>query len=129
MNTMGLRRAGLSRLRGWLTGFALACLGEPFNAEAQPTAAIRVIGFVGNGDAGTRGSGIEVEAFKAGLRDLGWIDGKTLRIEYRWAEGNTERFPELVAELVRLKVDVLFVAGPPAIRAARQATSTIPIVI
>ncbi len=129
MNAMGLGRAGLLLLLGWLTAFVPACLVEPLHAEAQQTPATRVIGFVGNGASDTRGSRAEVEAFRDGLRDLGWIEGKTVRIEYRWADGNVDRFPELVAELVRLKVDVLFVAGPPAIRAARQATSTIPIVI
>lgn len=125
---MALKRTSLTALiRGCLTGFALVCSVAPFTAEAQPTASTRVIGFLGNGNAST--SGPNITAFNRGLRDLGWIEGKTVRIEYRWAEGNSARLPELAAELARLKVDVLVVAGPPAIVAARQATSTMPIVI
>ncbi|MGH9429585.1 MAG: ABC transporter substrate-binding protein, partial [Terriglobia bacterium] len=68
-------------------------------------------------------------AFKRGLRDLGWIEGENITIEYRWAEGRYERFPSLAAELVRLKVDVIVAAGETATRAAMNATGTIPIVI
>jgi putative ABC transport system substrate-binding protein len=66
-------------------------------------------------------------AFVQQLRDLGWFEGRTIAIEYRWAEGRTERFAEIAAELVMLKVDVI-VTGGSAILAAKQATSTIPIV-
>jgi len=69
------------------------------------------------------------EAFRQGLRELGYIEGKNILIEYRYAEGNLDRLPGLVAELVQLKVDVLIVINLPAIRAAKQATKTIPIVI
>ena len=69
-----------------------------------------------------------VEAFEQGLRDLGYADGQNIRIEYKWAEGKNERLPELAVELVRLKVDVIVAAGPGPILAAKQATSTIPIV-
>ena len=70
-----------------------------------------------------------VEAFQQGLRELGYVDGQTIAIEYRWAEGNVERLPALAAELVDLKVDVLVAAGPgPAVQAAKPATSSIPIV-
>jgi len=70
----------------------------------------------------------QVEAFRRGLRELGWIDGQTLTIEYRWAEGNPDRLPALVAALVQGKVDVMVVSGTPAIRAAQRETSTMPIV-
>jgi putative tryptophan/tyrosine transport system substrate-binding protein len=69
------------------------------------------------------------EALIAGLRELGYIDGKNIVIEYRWAEGNYERLPGLAMELVQMKVDVIVAAAPPAIRAAKQATSSIPIVM
>jgi len=69
------------------------------------------------------------EALIAGLRELGYVDGKNISIEYRWAEGNYERLPSLTAELVQTKVDVIVAASPPAIRAAQQATTTIPIVM
>ena len=105
---------------------ALALLAAPLAADAQPAVAPRVIGYVGNGDARTGAR--TVEALKQGLRDRGWTE-ETVRIEYRWAEGNVDRFPELIAELLQLKVDLLFVSGPPAISAARRATTTVPIVI
>jgi len=73
--------------------------------------------------------GPNVEAFRQGLRDLGYVEGKNIAIEFRYAEGNLERTPSLVAELVQQKVDVLISGDGPAIRAAKQATKTIPIVM
>jgi len=74
--------------------------------------------------------GQRLEAFRQGLRDLGYIEGKNILVEYRYVEGKSDRAPSLVAELVQLKVDVLVLeAGLPAIRAAKQATKTIPIVM
>jgi len=99
----------------------------PLAAGAQQAGSVRIIGFLGSGSSNARDP--SVEAFRRGLRTFGWIEGKTVRIEYRWAEGHVGRFPALAADLVRLKVDVLVVAGPPAIHAARDATTTIPIVI
>jgi putative ABC transport system substrate-binding protein len=69
------------------------------------------------------------EAFGQGLRDLGYVEGRNVNIEWRFAEGRLDRFPQLVAELVRLKVDVIFSPGTPATQAAMKATATIPIVI
>jgi putative ABC transport system substrate-binding protein len=68
-------------------------------------------------------------AFVEGLRELGWVDGQNVIVEDRWADGKTSRLPELAAELVRMKVDVIFTASWPAAVAAKQATTTIPIVI
>jgi putative tryptophan/tyrosine transport system substrate-binding protein len=98
------------------------------SAEAQQPKKIPRIGYVsGSGDANNPGPFIE--AFRQGLRDLGYIEGKNILVEYRYAEGMVDRIPSMVAELVQLKVDVI-VAGPlPAIRAAKQATKTIPIVM
>ena len=70
-----------------------------------------------------------IAAFVDGLRELGYVDGKNIRIEYRWAEGRFDRLPQLAAELVALKPDVIVTAGPPAVRAAQNVTSTIPILI
>ena len=67
--------------------------------------------------------------FTQGMRELGYVDGKNLVIEWRSAEGKSERLPELAAELVRLKLDVLAAAGTPAARAAQKATTAIPIVM
>ena len=69
------------------------------------------------------------KAFQQGLRDLGYIEGENIMVEYRYLEGKRDRIPSLVAELVKLNVDVLVASTPPAIRAAKQATKTIPIVI
>jgi putative tryptophan/tyrosine transport system substrate-binding protein len=101
--------------------------GDP--AEAQlPAGKLPRIGFVsGTGDANNPGPNLE--SFQQGLRDLGYIEGKNILVEYRYAAGRNERFPTLVADLVQLKVDVLVVIAMPAIRAAQQATKTIPIVI
>ena len=86
------------------------------------------IGFLaGGGDR--KNPGPSVEAFRQGLRDLGYIEEKNIHVEYRYIEGKNERFPSLVAELVQLKVDVLVVSALPAILAAKQATKTIPVVM
>src|SRR5205807_7727573 len=69
------------------------------------------------------------EAFRQGLRDLGYVEGKSIVIEWRYAEGKFDRLPDLAAELVRLKVDVMVTAGPQSTRPAKEATSTIPIVM
>jgi ABC-type uncharacterized transport system substrate-binding protein len=99
-------------------------------AQQQP-ARIARIGFLGVTSASLSDSVIRrrVEALRTGLRDLGYVEGKNLTIEFRWAEGRHERLPELAAELIRLKVDVIVAQGTPGARAAKQATATIPIVI
>jgi ABC-type uncharacterized transport system substrate-binding protein len=108
-----------------LVGLVLASL--PL-AEAQQPPKVPHIGYVsGTGDPSNPGP--YVEALRQGLRDLGHIDGKNIVVEFRGAEGKLDRVPNLVNELVQLKVDVLVVPIPPAIRAAKQATKTIPIVM
>jgi putative ABC transport system substrate-binding protein len=98
------------------------------SAEAQQSAKIPRIGYVSStGDASNPGS--QVQAFRQGLRDLGYIEGKNLLIEYRYLEGKRDHIPSVVAELVQFKVDVLILGAPPVIRAAKQTTKTIPIVI
>jgi putative ABC transport system substrate-binding protein len=72
---------------------------------------------------------VRIEAFRQGLRELGYVEGKNIVIEWRFAEGKLDRLPALAAELVRLKVDIIITAGPPVTRAAKEATSTIPIVM
>jgi len=97
-------------------------------AEAQQPKKVPRIGFViGIGDPSNPGP--NVAGFRQGLPDFGYIEGKNIVVEYRYVEGMSDRIPSLVAELVQLKVDVLVVSGPPTIRAAKQATKTIPIVI
>jgi putative ABC transport system substrate-binding protein len=98
----------------------------PVQAQ-QPTTKIPRIGFL----IATTPSAISarLDAFRLGLRELGYVDGKGIAIEYRWAEGKVNRMPELAAELTRLKVDLIFSTGPQSTRAAKIATSTIPIVM
>jgi putative ABC transport system substrate-binding protein len=97
-------------------------------AEAQQPPKLPRIGYVW-ASGGPGAPDPRFEAFRKGLRDLGYTEGKNILIEYRYAEGKVDLIPSLVAELVQLKVDVLFLAALPAIRAAKQATKTIPIVI
>ena len=106
---------------------ALGLLAAPLAAEAQRAGKVPVIGVM-EGPAPGLNQPVR-EAFRQGLEQHGWVEGRNLVIEYRSADGRTERFPELVAELVRLKVSVILVAGEPMIIAARQATATIPIVM
>src|SRR5262245_36733862 len=95
-------------------------------AEAQQPRKIFRIGLLDNGTAS--GIAVLLEVFRQELSKLGWIEGKNITIEYRFAEQKLERLPELAAELVRLKVDLIVVTGDPAGLAAKGATSTIPIV-
>jgi putative tryptophan/tyrosine transport system substrate-binding protein len=98
------------------------------SAEAQQPAKIPRIGYLSNADAGTDSA--RTEGLRLALRELGYIDGQSIAIEYRYAEGKVDRAPELGTELVRLKVDIIVVAsGDQWIRAAKNATRTIPIVM
>src|SRR4029077_20675888 len=97
----------------------------PLAARAQQPAKVPIIGFLGPGTPSAWSAW--TAAFVQRLRELGWIEGRTLAIEYRWAEGSPERFGEIAAEFVRLKVDVIVTVGG-AVLAAKQATSVIPIV-
>lgn len=106
---------------------AIVFLATVSSAEAQQPVKVARIGYVSS--TGTATSDLSFAALRQGLRDLGHIEGKDIRFEYRGAEGEQDRIPGLVAELVRLKVDVLFCPNLPAIDAAKQATKTIPIVI
>jgi putative ABC transport system substrate-binding protein len=98
----------------------------PMAARAQQAGRLPTIGFLG---AGTPSPYKQLtSAFVQRLRELGWIEERTVAIEYRWAEGRSERLPVVAAEFVRLKVDVMVMEGTPATLAAKQATSIIPIV-
>jgi len=98
----------------------------PFPAHAQQTKVAR-IGFLGLDSTSTHAA--RLAALRAGLRDLGWLEGTNLLIEYRWADGNYDRLRGLADELVQLKVDVLVTHATPGALAAKSATSTIPIVL
>jgi putative ABC transport system substrate-binding protein len=97
----------------------------PLTARAQQAARLPTIGYMGAGSQATWSTW--TAAFVKRMRELGWIEGRTMIIEYRWAEGRRERFDEIAAEFVRLKVDVIVTVGS-AVPAVTQATSTIPIV-
>ena len=98
----------------------------PLVARAQRAGKLPTIGFLGATTPALQ-SQLTV-AFLERLRELGWIEGHSVAIEYRWAEGRSERFAEIAAEFVRLKVDVIVTSGTPPVLAAKQATSVIPIV-
>jgi len=116
--------------RAFIATSTLGILAAPRAFAQEQPARIARIGFLGVTSASLSDSVIRrVEALRTGLRDLGYVEGKNLTIEFRWAEGRHERLPELAAELVRLKVDVIVAQGTPGARAAKQATATIPIVI
>ena len=97
-------------------------------AQAQEAKKISRIGYV-RVVGGPSPPGPNVEAFRQGLQDLGYVEGKNILIDFRYAEGKPDRVPSLVAELVQAKVDVLISGDAPAIRAAKQATRTIPVVM
>jgi putative ABC transport system substrate-binding protein len=109
-------------------GFCLALcallLALSFPTEAQQQTKIPRIGYLGSVSSSPR-----VATFRQGLRELGYVEGKNIIIEWRHHEGKVDRLPTLAAELVRLKVDIIITAGAPAARAAKEATSTVPIVM
>jgi len=96
----------------------------PLAARSQQPK-LPIVGFIGSGTPANQG--LSSLAFAQRLRELGWIEGRTFALEYRWAEGRSERYAEFAAEFVRLKVDVIFTTGTPAAIAAKRATSLIPI--
>ena len=107
---------------------AASFLGSLQPVQAQQPAKVPRIGYVsGTGDAINQGP--YVEALRQGLRELAYVEGKNITIDYRGAEGKLDRIPSIVQELVQLKVDILIAPIPGAIRAAKQATKTIPIVM
>ena len=99
-------------------------LAAPLVAEAQPAGKIPRIGVLRTGAPPDP----NVEAFRQGLRELGYVEGQTVTLEYRWAEGRADRLPRLATELIAARVDVIVTAGEAAILAAQRATTRIPIV-
>jgi len=112
------------RRREFITLIGGAVALWPLAARAQQAGKLPIIGFLGANEA----SSPQTDAFVQRLRELGWIDGSTVTIEYRWAEGRFERAPALAAELIQLKVNVLVTHSSPNVVAAKQATSVITIV-
>jgi putative ABC transport system substrate-binding protein len=112
------------RFLGTLAGGLLAA---PLAAEAQPAGKVTRIGVLETTSPALNAANLD--AFRRGLRELGYVEGHNFTIEYRTADGRPERFPGLAAELVRLKVDVILTRGTPAVMAAKNATGTIPVVM
>jgi len=115
------------RIARLATGIALLLLAAPLETVGQQRSTVPRIGYLDQGSAARNRPFLE--AFRQGLRDLGWVEGQNIAIEVRYAEGKTDQLPALAAELVRLKVDLIVTSTTPAALAAKQATTTIPIVI
>jgi putative tryptophan/tyrosine transport system substrate-binding protein len=113
------------RRRDFITLLGSAAVAWPLTARAQQRTKVPTIGYLGGSTPS--GQSKWVTAFVQRLRELGWIEGHTIAIEYRWGEGRNERFAEVAAEFVRLKVDVIVTSGVAAL-VVKQATSAIPIV-
>jgi putative ABC transport system substrate-binding protein len=111
--------------RAFVSAVTLGLLAAPLVAEAQPAGRIPQIGFL---HFGSPGPSVELDAFRQGLRELGYIESQSIAIAVRFAGGRVERLPELAAELVRLKPDIIVTPSTPPSLSAKQATSTIPIV-
>ena len=115
------------RRREFITLLGGAAAGWPFAARAQQAAKVPRIGFLGNSTAALESD--LVGSFREGLRDLGYEEGRSMVIEYAWAEGMYERFSTLIAELIARNVDVIVTAGTPAALAVKKATTSIPLVM
>lgn len=108
---------------------ALLLLAVPLGVEAQQAGKVHRIGFLSGGSPSAARTSSLVEAFRDGLRELGYVEGRNITIEWRFSQGRGEHFPTLANELSQVKVEAIVATGGPATRAAKQATSTIPIVM
>ena len=111
--------------REFITLLGGAAVAWPRAARAQQSGKVPTIGYLGGGSINQRAW---VDTFVQRLRELGWIEGRTVAIEFRWGEGRSERSAEIAAEFARLKVDVIVTDGTSSVVAAKHATSVIPIV-
>jgi len=107
--------------------FCSMLLALPFPVRAQQPKKVSLLGYISSSDAASES--IRSEGVRLALREHGHIEGQNIATEYRYAEGKSDRLPELLAELVRLKVDIILTGGTPTVRAAKNATKTIPIVM
>ncbi len=114
--------------RAFVSGVGVAILGAPLAGEAQQRGHVPRVGLLSDESASDSSAPLSFGALSNALRDLGWVDGRNFTFERRYSEGKDERLPDLAAELVRLKPDVIVTFGTPATRAAKNATETIPIV-
>src|SRR5262249_49435827 len=128
---LGYRRLTSGMIATWIVivaALALSVLASPSAVRAQPAGKTYRIGYLAQGSGSGAASLRPLEAFRQGLRELGWIEGQNIAIEYRYAEGRIDRLPALADELVRLNVDVIAASPTGAALAAKNATRTIPIV-
>jgi ABC-type uncharacterized transport system substrate-binding protein len=121
-----LREDPLIDRRTFLAGTGAVLLAAPRAADAQQAGKVPRIGFLGTRSLSDMSP--YLDTFRQGLRELGWVEGQNIVIDYRYAEGRFDRLPDLAAELVRLKVDIIVAVPTPAAVAAKKATETIPIV-
>jgi putative ABC transport system substrate-binding protein len=112
--------------RDFITLVGGAAVAWPLAAQAEQPGKRPIIGFLG--DSTALGESERAAAFARRLHDLGWIEGRTIAIEYRWADGRSERLAEIAAEFARLNVDIIVTGGTPAVMAAKQAAPVVPIV-
>src|SRR5437867_9116138 len=119
-----MKQTGIALLLMFLL---LSLLVAPLAAEAQPAPTVHRIGLLDLGSASEDQE--DLAAFRDRLRELGWVEGRSIAIETRWADGQPDRLPALVAELIRANADVIATITTPAALAAKAATSTIPIVM
>jgi putative ABC transport system substrate-binding protein len=127
MVDLAAKLEGFMRRRDFISLVGCAAAAWPLTARAQQTAKLPTIGFFSPNAASAQMEW--TAAFVQRLREHGWIEGSTIGIEYRWADGRMDRLPEIAAELVQLKVKVIVAGGTPGVAAAKQATAVIPIVI
>jgi putative ABC transport system substrate-binding protein len=112
--------------RKFLVAFIIGAVSAPLVAQQRPAKVLR-IGYLDTSSAGI--ASVRLDRLRAGLRDLGYAEGKNIVIEVRWAEANYERLPTLVAELLAQRLDLIVAAGPAAIQVVRRATTSLPIVV
>ncbi len=117
----------MNRKVGLIVALAIGFLAAPLFADAQQPTKVPRIGLLS--PFSPSDTALWHQAFRQGLRDLGWVEGKNISIEYRYAEGRTDRLPDLAADLVRLKVDIIIASVTTDALAAKKATRTIPIVM
>lgn len=117
----------MARGFGWVVVLVLSALAMQVSAQSEQGAKPHRIGFLGNSTAALEAN--LVGPFREGLRELGYVEGRNLLIEYRWAEGNYEGLPALIGELLAMKVEVIVTAGTPATLAVKKATTTTPLVM
>jgi putative ABC transport system substrate-binding protein len=113
--------------RAFIRSVVSGLIAAPLAARAQQAGKVHLIGFLGNSTPAHEAN--LVGPFREGLRELDYVEGRNILIEYRWAEGKYERFPALIRELIALKVDVIVTAGTPASLAVKKATTSIPLVM